>query len=246
MRSQAFLVPLFGLLCALVGVLVWGVMANGSIPTAARSEADGSDSPGDLASKEGKVAIFAGGCFWCMEPPYDKIEGVLSTTAGYTGGHVANPTYRQVSSGGTGHAEAVRITYNPDKVSYARLLVVFWHNIDPVAVDRQFCDEGSQYRSAIFYKGPHQGQLAKRSRELLKASNRFDQPIATEIEPAGPFYRAEADHQNYYKEHATRYRFYRWSCGRDDRLQEIWGNLAGASEAGKALRPLLEEKQTGR
>ena len=185
-------------------------------------------------------ATFAGGCFWCMEPPYDKLDGVSATVSGYTGGDVADPSYEQVSAGGTGHAEAVRVEYDADKVSYARLLVVFWHNIDPVAVDRQFCDEGAQYRSAIFYHNDRQRRLAERSRRLIAESGLLDRPIATEIRAAGAFYDAEDYHQNYYEKNSYRYKFYRWSCGRDARLEAIWGDLAGKPEAGNVLAPLVE------
>jgi len=174
-----------------------------------------------------KTAIFAGGCFWCMEPPFDKIEGVLSTTSGYTGGIENNPTYEEVSSGGTGHAESIRVTYDPAKVDYARLLQVFWHNIDPVAVDRQFCDSGTQYRSAIFYFDEQQRQLAEASKANLEASDLFKRKIATQIVQAGEFWPAEEYHQDYYKKNPIRYKFYRFACGRDKRLEEIWGDLAG-------------------
>jgi peptide-methionine (S)-S-oxide reductase len=167
------------------------------------------------------IATFAGGCFWCVEADFDKIEGVISTTSGYTGGHTANPTYEQVSHGGTGHAEAVAIAYDPAKVSYSRLLDVFWHNIDPLAKDRQFCDHGDQYRSAIFYRGEEQRALAEASKAA--AEKRFKQPIATQIVPAGPFYNAEEYHQDYYLKNPIRYKFYRFNCGRDARLEELWG-----------------------
>jgi len=169
------------------------------------------------------VAIFAGGCFWCMEPPYDKLPGVISTISGYIGGKVANPTYRQVSAGGTGHTEAVQVRYDPAQVGYAQLLEVFWRNIDPVAVDRQFCDAGSQYRSEIFYTNAEQQRLAGASKRRLETSKRFDQPIATKITAASTFYPAESYHQDYYEKNPARYKFYRWNCGRDQRLQELWG-----------------------
>jgi len=169
------------------------------------------------------VAIFAGGCFWCMEPPYDKLPGVISTTSGYIGGHVANPTYEQVSAGRTGHTEAVQVRYDPTRVTYAKLLEVFWRNIDPVAVDRQFCDVGSQYRSEIFYTDAEQRRLAEASKRALEQSGRFKQPIATRITAASTFYPAEGYHQDYYEKNPVRYRFYRWNCGRDQRLQELWG-----------------------
>lgn len=170
-----------------------------------------------------RAAIFAGGCFWCMEPPYDALPGVISTEAGYIGGHVANPTYEQVSAGGTGHAEAVRVTFDPHKVDYPKLLDVFWHNIDPVAVDRQFCDVGDQYRSAIFPVDDEQRRQAVASKQAVQADPRFQQPIATRIEPAATFYPAEDYHQDYYRRNPIRYKYYRYSCGRDRRLEEIWG-----------------------
>ena len=169
------------------------------------------------------IAVFAGGCFWCMEPPYDKLPGVKSTTSGYIGGRVADPTYEQVSAGGTGHAEAVQVRYDPSQVSYAELLQVFWRNIDPVAVDRQFCDAGDQYRSAIFTVDEQQRRLAEASKRKLEASGRFERPIATEIVPATTFYPAEDYHQDYYEKNPIRYKYYRFSCGRDGRLEELWG-----------------------
>jgi peptide-methionine (S)-S-oxide reductase len=176
--------------------------------------------PNDATTKE---AIFAGGCFWCMEGPFDVLPGVLSTTSGYTGGHKVNPTYEEVSAGGTGHAESVRVRYDPAKITYQELLDVFWHNIDPVAVDRQFCDAGHQYRTAIFYVDDDQKKLAEQSKHALEASGKFDKAIATAIEPAGAFYPAEEYHQDYYKKNPARYKFYRYGCGRDQRLEAIWG-----------------------
>lgn len=170
------------------------------------------------------TAVFAGGCFWCMEPPFDKLPGVVSTTSGYIGGHVANPTYEQVSAGRTGHAEAVQVKYDPRQVSYEKLLQVFWHNIDPVAVDRQFCDVGDQYRSGIFTIGEKQRQLAEASRRKWQDSGRFERPIATEIVAATTFYPAEGYHQDYYEKNPIRYKYYRFSCGRDGRLEELWGS----------------------
>lgn len=173
------------------------------------------------------VAIFAGGCFWCMEPPYDKTEGVISTISGYTGGELANPSYRQVSSGTTGHIEAVKIVYDPEKVSYEKLLHIFWRNIDPIRANAQFCDEGPQYRSAIFPQDEAQREAAEKSKAELEATGRFTRPIATEILDAAPFYPAEEYHQDYYKKNPNRYAYYRWSCGRDARLEQIWGSEAG-------------------
>ena len=173
------------------------------------------------------VAIFAGGCFWCMEPPYDKTDGVISTTSGYTGGHVPNPAYKDVSAGRTGHIEAVKIVYDPEKVTYEKLLHIFWRNIDPLRKNAQFCDEGSQYRSAIFPQDQAQRKAAERSKSELEASERFSRPIVTEILDAAPFYEAEEYHQDYYLKNPNRYSFYRWGCGRDARLEQIWGDEAG-------------------
>lgn len=179
--------------------------------------------PAQAANSASARATFAGGCFWCMEPPFDKLDGVLSTTAGYTGGHKKNPTYAEVSGGGTGHAEAVEVLYDPKKISYGKLLEVFWHNIDPTTPNRQFCDAGSQYRTAIFYHDEEQRRLAQQSKEELQNSKRFKEPIVTEILPAGTFYPAEEYHQDYYRKNPIRYKFYRYMCGRDQRLQELWG-----------------------
>jgi methionine-S-sulfoxide reductase len=172
-------------------------------------------------------ATFAGGCFWCMEPPYDKLEGVISTTSGYIGGHKADPTYREVSSGGTGHAEAVQIVYDPEKIDYPRLLEVFWHNVDPLDAGGQFCDRGSQYRTGIFYHGENQRDLAEASRERLQESGALPGPVVTEIVEAGTFYPAEDYHQDYYEKNPIRYKYYRWRCGRDARLEDLWGEQAG-------------------
>jgi len=166
-------------------------------------------------------ATFAGGCFWCMEPPYDELEGVTSTISGYTGGTKKNPTYEQVSAGTTGHTEAVEITYDPKKISFEKLLDVFWRNIDPLTANAQFCDSGSQYRSAIFYHDQTQKTLAEASKKRLQ--DRFKQPIVTEIVRASEFYPAEDYHQDYYKKNPIRYKVYRYGCGRDSRLQELWG-----------------------
>ena len=173
------------------------------------------------------TATFAGGCFWCMEPPYDKLDGVISTTSGYTGGEVVDPTYEQVSAGGTGHAEVVRVVYDPTKVSYEKLLDVFWHNIDPTQSDGQFCDRGDQYRSAIFYHDEQQKQQAEASLADLRQTKPFEEPIVTEITAAGPFYPAEDYHQDYYEKNPIQYKFYRWSCGRDEQLADVWGAAAG-------------------
>jgi peptide-methionine (S)-S-oxide reductase len=184
----------------------------------------------------GKIekATFAGGCFWCMEHPFDALPGVLSVTSGYTGGQKKDPTYQEVSAGGTGHAEAVQIVYEPSKITYGKLLDVFWHNIDPTTKDRQFCDSGHQYRSAIFYHSEEQHRAALQSKEALEKAKPFREPIVTEIVPAGVFYPAEEYHQHYYKKNPIRYWYYRNGCGRDQRLKELWGSAAG--EAGVPSR----------
>lgn len=172
-------------------------------------------------------ATFAGGCFWCMEHPFDALPGVVSVTSGYTGGQTKNPTYEEVSAGGTGHAESVQVVYDPARIGYDKLLTVFWHNIDPTAKDRQFCDSGHQYRSAIFYHTEEQHRLALKSKDALERSKPFREPIVTEITPASEFYPAEEYHQHYYKKNPIRYRFYRTGCGRDKRLKDLWGSAAG-------------------
>jgi peptide-methionine (S)-S-oxide reductase len=168
------------------------------------------------------TAIFAGGCFWCVEADFDKVAGVLSTTSGYIGGSVKNPTYTQVSAGGTGHAEAVKVVYDPAKVTYAKLLDVYWHNVDPLAKDKQFCDSGDQYRTAIFYTDDEQKKLAEETKQQV-AAKFAPRTVYTQIVQAGPFYDAEDYHQDYYKKNEARYKFYRWNCGRDQRLEQLWG-----------------------
>ena len=175
------------------------------------------------AAETTATATFAGGCFWCMEPPFDKTAGVISTTSGYIGGTKKNATYKRVSSGATAHAEVVQVIYDPEKVSYAELLDVFWHNIDPTRVDGQFCDFGNQYRSEIFYHDAEQKQLAEQSRAALVELKPFDKPVLTGITQATEFYPAEDYHQDYYTKNPVRYKFYRYGCGRDSRLEELWG-----------------------
>jgi peptide-methionine (S)-S-oxide reductase len=172
-------------------------------------------------------ATFAGGCFWCMEHPFDALPGVVSVTAGYTGGQKKNPTYEEVSAGGTGHAESVQIVFDSTKIPYGKLLDVYWRNIDPTTKDRQFCDTGHQYRSAIFYHTEGQHREALQSKEALEKSKPFKESVVTEIVPAGEFYPAEEYHQHYYKKNPIRYRYYRGGCGRDRRLKELWGSAAG-------------------
>jgi peptide-methionine (S)-S-oxide reductase len=168
-------------------------------------------------------ASFAGGCFWCMEEAFEKVPGVVSVISGYTGGRAPNPTYEEVSSGGTGHAESVDVVYDPTRVTYEDLLRVFWHNVDPTTPNRQFCDVGEQYRSAIFYRNEEQRRLAEASKQEVERTKTFQQPILTEIVPASEFYPAEDYHQDYYKKNPVRYKFYKYNCGRAQRLEQLWG-----------------------
>jgi peptide-methionine (S)-S-oxide reductase len=191
-----------------LGLSIWLVLAAG---------AAGQGTPPPKTA----TATFAGGCFWCVEADFDKVDGVISTTSGYIGGRTANPSYEEVVRGGTGHAEAVEIVYDPAKVSYEKLLDVFWRNIDPLVKDRQFCDRGDQYRTAVFFHGDAQKQAAEASKKTVEA--RFKQPIETQIVAAGPFTKAEDYHQDYYLKNPVRYKFYRFNCGRDARLEELWG-----------------------
>lgn len=209
LRLQRSLISLVLVLAAAVAVFA-----------GARAEAadDGGEGEG-LAT-----AVFAGGCFWCMEPPFDGLEGVVSTTSGYIGGQVPDPRYEQVAAGGTGHAEAVKVVYRPEQIDYETLLEVFWKNIDPLDAGGQFCDRGDQYRSGIFYADEEQKQIAEQSLERLKQSARFSEPIVTTIVPASEFYPAEDYHQDYYQKNPLRYKFYRHGCGRDRRLEELWGS----------------------
>lgn len=182
------------------------------------------DIAGPVKSKDGlETAIFAGGCFWCTESDFDKVKGVVSTTSGYTGGSVKNPSYEQVSAGGTGHAEAVLVKFDPKKITYAQLLKTYWLSIDPLTANRQFCDSGSQYRSAIFYSNESQKKQAMAYKKSLEDSKFFKQPIVTEIIVAAKFYPAEDYHQDYHNKNPVRYNYYRNSCGRDDRLKQVWG-----------------------
>jgi peptide-methionine (S)-S-oxide reductase len=169
------------------------------------------------------VATFAGGCFWCMEPPYDALDGVISTVSGFMGGTTPNPSYRQVTAGGTGHIEVLQVTYDPQKVGYPKLLEVYWRNIDPYDAGGQFCDRGHAYTTAIFAHTEEQKKLADASKAELIESGPLKQPIVTEIRDAGPFTAAEEYHQDYYKKNPLRYKYYRYACGRDARLEAIWG-----------------------
>jgi peptide-methionine (S)-S-oxide reductase len=180
---------------------------------------------GPASAQQQEKAIFAAGCFWCTEEAFEKVPGVIGAVSGYTGGKVKNPSYEQVSSGRTGHAEAVLVTFDPSKVSYEKLLDVFWLNHDPTVKDRQFCDSGSQYRPAIFYTSPEQKRLAEASKAKWEKEKPFRQPILTEITSASEFYPAEEYHQDYYKKNALQYKFYVTGCGRYNRLDNLWGDL---------------------
>jgi peptide-methionine (S)-S-oxide reductase len=209
----------FGLSVAFCLFLLAGLLVTGS------GGARGADR--STAGRTLEKATFAGGCFWCMEHPFDELTGVVSVTSGYTGGTKLNPTYEEVSAGGTGHAESVQIVYDPAKIGYEKLLQVYWHNIDPTVRDRQFCDGGHQYRSAIFFHNETQRQLAMKSKNTLEKSKAFREPVVTEITRATEFYPAEEYHQHYYKKNPIRYKYYRGRCGRDARLKELWGSAAG-------------------
>jgi peptide-methionine (S)-S-oxide reductase len=206
-----------GAVVALVVGVVAALAAAG--PRAQATTATG-PAPAGLAK-----ATFAGGCFWCVESDFDKVPGVVSTTSGYTGGKVANPSYEEVSAKVTGHAEAVEVVYDPKRVSYEQLVDYFWHTIDPTTKDSQFCDHGSPYRTAIFVHDAQQLAAARASLAALEKSKPFKQPIVTEIALAGPFYAAEDYHQDYYKKNPLRYKYYRTTCGRDARVQQLWGAL---------------------
>lgn len=171
-----------------------------------------------------KTAIFAGGCFWCVESDFDTVDGVVETVSGFTGGTVADPTYEQVSAGGTGHREAVKITFDADRISYADLLNIFWRSVDPTDAGGQFCDRGRSYQTAIFVGDDEQQRLATESKQAAEAV--LGKTIVTSIETAGTFYPAEDYHQNYYKKNSFKYQYYRWSCGRDQRVKEVWGDQA--------------------
>jgi peptide methionine sulfoxide reductase msrA/msrB len=200
-----------------------------------------------MAEKSGetKTATFAGGCFWCVESDFEKVDGVIEAVSGYTGGRVENPTYEQVSSGDTGHLEAVQVVYDPSKIGYEELLDVFWRHVDPTDPGGQFVDRGDPYRTAVFYHDEDQKRLAEASKKALDASGRFEKPVVTPILKAGPFYRAEDYHQDYYKDHAIRYKLYRWNSGRDQFLGKVWGKEPPAStsrqDAGAYTRPDDEE-----
>lgn len=202
-----------GALAAIVFVVCSGITAY------AKMNANGAETTMD----QHEIATFAGGCFWCMQPPFDELPGVVSTTVGYTGGTKLHPTYEEVCGGQTGHAESIQVVFDPHRVSYERVLDVFWRNIDPTTPNRQFADVGTQYRTAIFYHSENQKRLAIASKERLERSGKFAQPIVTEITPADTFYPAEEYHQAYYKKNSIRYKLYRIGSGRDSYLRKIWG-----------------------
>ncbi len=206
------------------GLAVLAILVIGSQVMSKEEKAmNDNDKATAMAAKDTKTAVFAGGCFWCTESDFEKVDGVIEAISGYTGGHVANPTYEQVSNGGTGHVESVKVIYNPQKVSYEKLLEVFFRSVDPTDAGGQFCDKGNQYRSVIFYADDNERNLAEATKEKLAASGIFQAPIVTEILPLGPFYPAEDYHQDYYKKNPIRYHYYRARCGRDQFLKKIWG-----------------------
>ena len=214
-------------LAFLSGSVLAGSACQGQSADAAPRMRSDAARMGASAAASLDTATFAGGCFWCMEPPFDALPGVVSTTSGYMGGALRDPTYEQVSAGGTGHAEVVQIVFDPARVTYATLLEVFWRNIDPLTANRQFCDGGSQYRAAIFHHDADQAQAARESKAALERSGRFREPIVTEVVDAATFYPAEAYHQDYYRKNPLRYKYYRGRCGRDARLQQLWGKSRG-------------------
>ncbi|MBI5047487.1 MAG: peptide-methionine (S)-S-oxide reductase MsrA [Deltaproteobacteria bacterium] len=223
------------LLCGLIiGVFLGGI-----------SMAYAENTNNNLNAPAGKreKATFAGGCFWCMEPPFVSLKGVISVTVGYTGGHDKNPTYEEVSSGATGHTEAIEILYDPAQVAYSELLDVFWRNIDPTTANQQFVDIGTQYRTAIFYHNEDQKHMAEKSKTTLEKSGKFDKQIVTEIKPATTFYKAEDYHQKYYEKNPIRYKFYRYNSGRDRYLEKIWGGKAEVknAEQKKYSKPSVDE-----
>lgn len=193
-----------------IGLMVWTILAN--VPLVETSGASPS-----------AKAYFAGGCFWCMEEAFEKVEGVVSVVSGYMGGTMVNPTYEEVSAGRTGHAESVEVTYDPTEVTYQKLLDAFWHNVDPLTPNAQFCDHGTQYRSAIFYSTEDEKRLAEESKAALEQAKKFPVPIATQLTPASTFYPAEDYHQDYYKKNPLRYKYYKYGCGRANRLEALWG-----------------------
>jgi peptide methionine sulfoxide reductase msrA/msrB len=227
-----------------IAVIILVVLLFGSYPVRGvdgKMEKQMNDKP-----RRTKTAVFAGGCFWCTESDFEKVGGVIEAISGYTDGHVANPTYKQVSRGVTGHVEAVKVFYDPAKVSYDKLLEVFWRHVDPTDGEGQFVDRGSQYRSAIFYANEQEHRLAETSKRTLAASGRFNKPIATDILPLGTFYPAGDYHQDYYKRNSIRYRWYRYGSGRDQFLEKVWANMKSVTsenmkETGMPKESMKEE-----
>lgn len=207
---------------ARVLVVAWCVLIIAAVVPQAAEQQTGQGSPP-------AIATFAGGCFWCMEEAFEGVDGVISAISGYTDGRVKNPTYEQVSNGGTGHTEAIEVTFDPSRITYARLLQVFWRNVDAVDGGGQFCDRGSQYRSGIYYHSEEQQRQAEFSRQ--EVAKRLGQTIATEIVKASPFYQAEGYHQDYYKKNPIKYKFYKWNCGRAQRLEKLWGKQPSQSDS---------------
>ena len=203
--------------------LLLSILLGACGPTSADTASATADAANTDAERDSGVAIFAGGCFWCTEADFDKLPGVLSTTSGYIGGHLENPSYEQVSAGNSGHIEAVQVRFDPSQTSYVKLLEAYWPTIDPLTPNAQFCDHGPQYRSAIFYSTAEEQAQAEASKAALQASGRFNQSIVTEILPATTFYPAEDYHQDYYQNNPLRYAYYRNGCGRDKRLEQLWG-----------------------
>ena len=208
----------------LVSLLGLVLLVSGLFRTAPREEARAVAAPVPTAGQQ--VATFAGGGFWSMQKAFDGVNGIVSTTAGYSGGNTAHPNYQDVETGSTGHAESVQLIYDPARISYERLLDIYWHHIDPLTPDAAFCDHGPQYRSIIFYGDAAQQKLAEASKQALDQSHRFRTPIVTAIQPATAFYPAEEYHQMFYKKNPVRYEAYRIGCGRDERIRELWGEVA--------------------
>jgi peptide-methionine (S)-S-oxide reductase len=214
---------------ALIGLSILGFRLGGASPAHDRHARAALPVP----TATQRLATFAGGCFWSMQKAFDGVEGVVSTTAGYAGGKKANPGYEDVETGQTGHAESVQLVYDPAKISYEQLLDIYWHHIDPLTPNAAFCDRGPQYRSIIFYHDATQQRLAEASKRALDESHRFATPIVTAIQPAAPFYPAEEYHQLFYKKNPAHYEAYRIGCGRDQRIRELWGDLAVSKGAGQ-------------
>jgi peptide-methionine (S)-S-oxide reductase len=213
------------------GLAAVGVLAALALGFRVPGGADAGPAPVPTPTALQRIAIFAGGCFWSMQKAFDGVPGVVATTAGFAGGRTSDPNYEEVSGGGTGHAESVRVVYDPAKITYEKLLDRYWHHIDPLTLNAAFCDHGPQYRSIIFYGDTAQRRAAEASKRALDESHRFPTPIVTTIEPATPFYAAEEYHQQFYKKYPTRYEAYRIGCGRDARTRQLWGDVAMTKES---------------